>query len=112
MDHDYAFNLIFFPTLFAALALGAWGGWKRRWLLPLTGLLGGVLVFWGGLLWALATYFPIWQAGPNPPAEAFSDGAPLVFVLFAGWLPGLVLTGSAFAVARLIRARRHAARKA
>jgi len=112
MDRFTTFNLIFFPALAGALALAAWGGWKRGWLLSLAGLLGGVLLFWGGLLAALGAYFTAWQQIPDPPEEAFSDGASLLFVLLVGWLPGLVLSGAAFAVARLIRARRNAAGRA
>ncbi|MDG1050225.1 MAG: hypothetical protein P8R46_08460 [Planctomycetota bacterium] len=106
MDHELVFALIFFPALVGALVLGAWGGWKRGWVLPLACLVGGVLLFWGGLMAAVGEYFSSWQASPDPPDEAFSDGGSLVFTLLLGWLPGLVLAGTSFAVARWVRVRR------
>lgn len=106
MDRFTAFGLIFVPAVVVGLSLAAWGGWRRGWLPTLVGLAGGTLLFWGGLLAAVGTCFSIWQAAPDPPEEAFSDGGSLVFVLYAGWLPGLALAGTGFAVARLVRIHR------
>ncbi len=106
MDRFTAFGLIFVPAVFGGLSLAAWGGWRRGWLPTLVGLAGGTLLFWGGLLAAVGTYFSIWQAAPDPPDEAFSDGGSLIFVLFFGWYPGLALAGTGFAVARQVRIHR------
>ena len=106
MDRFTAFNLIFFPAAGGAATLAAWGAWRRGWALPLVCTLGGVLLFWGGLMAAVGKYFSIWQSSADPPDEAFSDGASLVFVLLVGWVPGVVLIGTSFAVSRWLYLRR------
>lgn len=79
----------------AAVALGVtiWGA-GRGGLVRVVTLLTGVLVLWGCLLGGVGAYFEAWQGTPGAPEDAFADGGPLVFVLFAGWLPcGLLLLG-------------------
>ena len=106
MDRFSVFSLVFYPCLAAALALGIWGGCGREWSRTLAGLLGGVLLFWGGLLAAVGLYFQTWQAAPDPPEEAFSDGGSLAFVLFVGWLPGILLIGATLGLSRWLSGRR------
>ena len=103
MDRFTVLNLVLFPYLGAALALGVWGGWGRGWPRALAGLLGGVLLIWGGLIAAVGLYFQTWQTAPDPPEEAFSDGGSLFFVLYLGWLPGLLLIGPTFGLSRWVR---------
>lgn len=110
MDRFTAFNLIFFPALAAAIGLGTFGGWGRGVLRSLGSALAGTLVLWGGLVGATGRYFSVWQASPDPPEEAFSDGGSLVFVLYVGWLPALIVVGTSFLLARGVSAwRRRAA---
>ena len=78
------------PGLLGALVLTVWGA-GRGWILRLVTLITGVLVLWGCLLGGVGAYFSAWQETPGAPEEAFADGGPLVFVLFAGWLPSVVL---------------------
>ncbi|MDA0947702.1 MAG: hypothetical protein O2799_04245 [Planctomycetota bacterium] len=81
------------PGLLGALVLTVWGA-GRGWILRLVTLSTGVLVLWGCLLGGVGAYFSAWQETPGAPEEAFADGGPLVFVLFAGWLPsGVLLLG-------------------
>lgn len=55
--------------------------------------LSGAFSLWFDLFIAVTTYFDVWQASPNPPPEAFTDGAQLVGVVIGGWLPGLAVFG-------------------
>lgn len=75
------------PALVVALLLTIRGGrcvsWAARW----GSLALAVLLLWAGLLAGTGSFFASWQAQPEPPPEAFSDGGSLVFVLFLGWIP-------------------------
>ncbi len=48
-----------------------------------------VLTGWYSLVAMTFCWFDTWQHQPNPPPEAFSDGAALTGVVMAGWLPPL-----------------------
>ena len=48
-----------------------------------------VLTGWYSLVAMTHCWFDTWQQQPNPPPEAFSDGAALTGVVMAGWLPPL-----------------------
>ncbi|MGD2018578.1 MAG: hypothetical protein PVJ89_10710 [Planctomycetota bacterium] len=110
MDRFTAFNLIFFPALAAAIGLGAFGGWGRGVRRSLGSVLAGTVVLWWGLVGATGRYFSVLQASPDPPEEAFSDGGSLMFVLYAGWLPALIVVGASFLLSRGVSAwRRRAA---
>ena len=56
-------------------------------------VLGGIFAFWVALAVGTMTYFDVWQAMPEPPEEAYADGAALTGTLIAGWLPGAFLLG-------------------
>ena len=62
----------------------------------------GVGVLWANLFTVVTTYFDVWQAMSDSPPEAYADGAQLVAVVFAGWLPGLLVFLYTFATIRLL----------
>ena len=101
-----AFALGLTPLALAALAITVWGAFRTSWLARLATLLAGAGALWLGLLRGTGAYFTAWQAEPDPPAEAFSDGGSNVFVLLFGWLPALALLGGlriVIALARRVR---------
>ena len=59
-------------------------------------------VCWFGLFLGLEVGYQVWQSVPDPPAEAFSDTAPMG-ALFAGWIPGGLFACFWFFVSWLIR---------
>lgn len=83
-----------------ALAAGMRIPFAKSWLRRLGLLVGGAVCFWISLFLGTHIGYGEWQTMPEPPEEAFADGAKLVFALMAGWLPGLVLVlGVALATA-------------
>jgi hypothetical protein len=76
---------------------------NRSWLGRIPLLLVGTLSAWAGLFFASEKYFRVWQASPDPPAEAFADTGPMG-ALLGGWIPGGVLVGAAFAAGLLVLA--------
>ena len=100
------FVLWLYPTALLALAITIWGAFRAGWLARLATLILGVGALWFGLLAGTGAYFAAWQAEPDPPPEAFSDGGSNVFVLLFGWLPALALLGGlriVIALARRVR---------
>ena len=100
------FVLSLYPIALLALAITVWGAFRASWLARLVTLLLGVGLLWFGLLAAIGAYYAAWQAEPDPPPEAFSDGGSNVFVLLFGWLPALALLGGlriVIALARRVR---------
>jgi hypothetical protein len=82
-------------------------GWLGRIALGIS----GVCTLWFSLFVGVATHFDVWQAIPNPPSEAFADGAQLIGSVLVGWVPGVFLYFSALATAwaiRRLRSRREA----
>ena len=98
-----AFALGLIPLALVALVITIWGAFRTGWLARLATLLAGVGALWFGLLRGTGAYFAAWQAEPDPPAEAFSDGGSNVFVLLFGWLPALALLGGLRIVIALAR---------
>lgn len=74
-----------------ALAAGMRIPFAKTWLRRLGLLVVGAVCFWLSLFLGTHIGYGEWQTMPDPPEEAFADGAKLVFALMAGWLPGLVL---------------------
>ncbi len=66
-------------------------------------MLVGVLAFWVALFLGNHYGFGAWQTVPNPPEEAFVDGALLVGSLMGGWLPGGLLVVVAYALGALLQ---------
>ena len=69
------------------------------WCGRLTMAAAGVLAMWFAVFLGTATHFDVWQAMPNPPSEAYADGAQLTACVFAGWIPGILLYGCVLAAA-------------
>ena len=103
MHHQTAFNLIAGGGLFLAAIVAWWAALRKRILVALGFLLLAILVLWFALIQAVGTYFTIWQQSPDPPDEAFADGAQLTGVLIAGWLPAGFVCCSVFLATRLVR---------
>lgn len=73
-----------------ALAAGIRIPFSKTWLRRFGLLVAGAVCFWISLFLGTHIGYGEWQTMPDPPKEAFADGAKLVFALMAGWLPGLV----------------------
>jgi len=69
------------------------GGTPARILVAIATVLSG----WNSLIAATFCWFDTLQHQPNPPPEAFADGAALTGVMMAGWVPPL----AAFMACRL-----------
>ena len=98
--YDYTTAFAWFVTVGAAIALVAviaavrnrsW--WGR---VPLLG--AAVFAGWAGIALGVDHGFRVWQSGPNPPDEAFADGAQGMAALFAGWIPASIVVGIVFLV--------------
>ena len=76
----------------AILSLRAAGWWGR-----VTMAAAGVLTMWFAVFLGTVTHFDVWQAMPNPPSEAYADGAQLIACVVGGWIPGVLLYGCALA---------------
>lgn len=96
--HDFTTAFAWFVAVGSAIALVAvvlavrnrsW--WGR---VPLLG--AAVLAGWAGIALGVDHGFRVWQSGPNPPDEAFADGAQGMAALFAGWIPASVVVGLLF----------------
>ena len=96
--HDFTTAVWWFLTMGAILALTAvvlavrnrsW--WGR---VPLLG--AGVLAGWAGLAMGVDHGFRVWQSGPNPPDEAFVDGAQGVVAFLTGWIPASIVVAVLF----------------
>ena len=44
-----------------------------------------------------------WQNMPNPPEEAFADGAQLTMAFIGGWMPGIILFFAMYILVVLIK---------
>jgi hypothetical protein len=98
MDHHATFALVYGPGLVLAVGMAALAprlAWT--WVRPLC-LLASVGVLWFALLLATHLRYGAWQSMPDPPDEAFADGARLVATLVAGWVPALPICGVAYLV--------------
>jgi hypothetical protein len=80
---------------YCALRTLSAGGWWGRLTLAVT----GVSIMWFALFLGVATHFDAWQGMPDPPPEAFADGAQLTACMLIGWFPGALLYGFALAAA-------------
>lgn len=103
-DYGYsrhaAFLTIFGIGLCLGVAAAVLAACNRSWWGRVPLLLIGILCVWLGLFLGSDHGFRVWQSMPDPPDEAFADTAPLG-ALLAGWLPGAILVGVAFAAALL-----------
>lgn len=78
-------------AVFAAVRNRSWVG-----RLPILGT--AVLAGWAGIAMGVDHGFRVWQRGPNPPDEAFADGAQGMVAMFAGWIPSAVVVAIMFLI--------------
>ena len=69
---------------------------------PLILLLMSALVCWFALFLGLEVGYQVWQSGPDPPSEAFSDTDPMG-ALLAGWIPAGFFACFWFGISWLIK---------
>ena len=109
------FDQAFYPTFAAGCALGALFAWSASGRGPVGQvllLLLAVLVVWFSLILAVGWGYDAWQSMPDPPDEAFADGATLTGSVLFGWLPsgfGCLLVWAIGHAVRHTRARRQSA---
>jgi hypothetical protein len=100
------FQKVFLMYLAIGLPLGllvTFFGYKAKSLvarLPLCLL--AVLIVWLTLFLGVTQGYDAWQALPDPPEKAFSDGAKLTGVVIAGWLPATIFVASAYVFLMLL----------
>jgi hypothetical protein len=94
--------LVFFvPGLLLGLLLSVLAGATRSiwWSIPIF-LVAAILV-WGSLVVGVAKGYDAWQAMPDPPDEAFADGAKLTGSVLFGWLPSGLFCAAIYLITRL-----------
>jgi len=97
--YTYGIRILAWGLAISFLILIVGSGCGRR-ILRLAFLAVAVFALWVAM-WVGAEYgYNAWQSIPDPPDEAFSDTGPIFFLL-VGWLPSLVILGTAYLVLRL-----------
>ena len=99
---DEYFYPIFGGGMLVAGIAALTAGILRGFLFPACLLAVAVLAVWGSLFIGSELGYRAWQAMDNPPEEAFADTFPMG-ALMAGWVPGLVFSGTVFCIARVLR---------
>ena len=97
-DYDSAFAAIAGIGLSVGLVGVVMAVRNRDWWGRISILGASVLSTWAGIAMGVDHGFRVWQSAPNPPDEAFADGAKAMFAVLAGWLPSGVVVGIVFAV--------------
>jgi MFS family permease len=104
-DHGFAFSnafgVMFAIGLVAAAIAAVLAAMSGAWFGKIPLLLAGILCCWAGIFLGFEKGYQTWQSGPNPPAEAFADTAP-IGALLLGWFPAGILAGCAFGVSSLV----------
>lgn len=90
------------PGLLLGLGLASLAGWIKNfwWSVPLFFI--AVILLWASLAIGVHEGYGAWQSMPNPPDEAFADGANLIGSLMFGWLPSGLLCTAAFLITKLV----------
>ena len=106
------YDLVFLPTFGAGCVISATLAWKapgRGLLAQACLLLASFATLWLALIAGVCFGYDAWQTMPNPPDEAFADGAKLVGSVLFGWLPAGFGTLSVFVLSHAWRAWRRRA---
>ena len=93
-----------------AIAAGVYAARIRRWIGRLALLLAGVLALWASFVFGVSEGFRALQSMPDPPADAFADGGPMLGALFLGWFPATLAVGLAYLASALFRRHAHTAK--
>lgn len=104
------FSLVFLPTFGAGCVLGATLAWKAsgRGLIGQTLLLLlAVAAVWLSLILGVCWGYDAWQSLPEPPDEAFADGANLTGSVMFGWMPAGAGCAVVFFIGHVMRHRRN-----
>ncbi|MEM7310484.1 MAG: hypothetical protein AAF682_27655 [Planctomycetota bacterium] len=80
------------PALGFSLLMVLIATWRCRIAVQCVAVLLGILVLWAGLVAGSYYGYEAWQAMPDPPDEAFADGAKLMALFLLGWLPAGLVT--------------------
>ena len=95
------FLMIFVPGVLLGIGLSILAGSMKSfwWRIPVFFL--AVILLWGSLAVGVAKGYDAWQSMPDPPDEAFADGADLTGSVLFGWMPSLVVCTVTFLFTRL-----------
>ena len=83
----WTFLAIAGPALGLALPVILIATWRFPFRVQCIAVLFGIAVLWAGIFLGTHFGYGAWQTMPDPPEEAFADGAQLTGSLLLGWLP-------------------------
>ena len=92
----YLHTLLLYLSIGSAVALVtlSLGVFRFRILGQLLCLFVAVIALWASLVFGVGAAFDAWQGMPDPPNEAYADGAQLTGSVMFGWiLAGVPCTG-------------------
>jgi hypothetical protein len=84
----YLRTLLLYLTIGGAVALASvsLGVFRFRLLGQILCLLVAIIALWASLIFGVGAAFDAWQAMPEPPNEAYADGAQLTGSIMFGWI--------------------------
>ena len=96
------FLLYFLPGILISFLL-VYSSGNLRWFYRYALLLLSILINWLAIFLGVHMGYGAWQNMPNPPDEAFADGANLMMALLGGWIPGIILFFAMYILVGLIK---------
>ena len=96
------FLLYFLPGILISFLL-VYSSGNLRWFYRYALLLLSILINWLAIFLGVHMGYGAWQNMPNPPDEAFADGAHLTMAFIGGWIPGIILFFAMYILVLLIK---------
>ncbi|MAI66282.1 MAG: hypothetical protein CMJ26_00210 [Phycisphaerae bacterium] len=100
--YQQVFLLYFIPGIFISFLI-VWHSMKLKFLYRNTLFIVSILINWIAIFLGVHMGYGAWQNMPNPPEEAFADGAKLMMSLIGGWIPGSILFALMFLIIKLFK---------
>lgn len=96
------FLLYFLPGILISFLL-VYSSGNLRWFYRYPLFLLSILINWLAIFLGVHMGYGAWQNMPNPPEEAFADGAQLTMAFIGGWMPGIILFFAMYILVVLIK---------